>query len=126
MGALLAMLPQLLALMNNPTVVALLPVIQQLLAQLGTSAFPSVDPARAGEAGTALFDSEHIKWVQTALTVLGSPLVVDGVLGEKAKATVAVFQNAHGLVADGWPGPKTAEVLRAELLKVNPLKQENA
>jgi peptidoglycan hydrolase-like protein with peptidoglycan-binding domain len=120
MGALFAILPQLLTLMNNPTVVALLPVIQQLLAQIGTTAFPSVDPAKAGQAGAALFDEEHIKWVQTALTVLGLPLTVDGILGEKAKATVAAFQSSQGLVTDGWPGPKTAEALRAALLKPKP------
>lgn len=117
MGALFAILPQLLALMNNPTVIALMPVIQQLLAQLGTSSFPGVDPTKAGQAGAALFDNEHIKWVQTALTVLGQPLTVDGVLGQDVKAAVTMFQSVRGLVADGWPGPKTAEALRTELLK---------
>ncbi len=117
MGALFTMIPQLLALMNNPTVVALLPLLQQILAQLGTQSFPGVDPAKAGQAGATLFDSEHIKWVQTALTVLGQPTAIDGVLGEGAKDAVKTFQSANGLVSDGWPGPKTNEALRAALLK---------
>ncbi len=117
MGALFTLVPQLLALMNNPTVAALMPLLQQLLAQIGTANFPNVDPAKAGQAAASLFDSEHIKWVQTALTVIGLPTPVDGVLGSGAKAVVTTFQNTHGLVADGWPGAKTAEVLRNELLK---------
>lgn len=116
MGALFTLIPQLLALMNNPTVAALMPLIQQLLQQLGTSTFPNVDPAKAGQAGASLFDTEHIKWVQTALAALGIPLKVDGVLGDAAKAAVTTFQNAHGLVADGWPGPKTNDAIRKALL----------
>lgn len=117
MGALLTLLPQILSLMNNPAVAALLPLIQQLLSQMGTQAFPGVDPNKAGQAAVSLFDPEHIKWVQTALSLLGQPIDVDGVLGDTAKAAVKTFQSANGLVADGWPGPKTNEALRAALLK---------
>jgi peptidoglycan hydrolase-like protein with peptidoglycan-binding domain len=117
MGALFSLLPQLLSLMNNPAVAALLPLIQQLLAQLGKDAFPGVDPNKAGQAAVSLFDPEHVKWVQTALTALGQPIEVDGVLGEGAKEAVKTFQSANGLVADGWPGPKTNEALRTALLK---------
>lgn len=123
MGALFSMLPQLLSLMNNPTVVALLPLLQQVLAQIGAGAFPNVDPAKAGQAGAALFDSEHVKWVQTALMLLGySPRTADedGVLGDSTKAAVLSFQGQNGLVADSWPGPKTNEALRTALLKTKP------
>jgi peptidoglycan hydrolase-like protein with peptidoglycan-binding domain len=122
MGALIAFLPQILSLINNPAVQALLPLLQQLLAQVGTGAFPNVDPARAGEAAVSLFDAEHIKWVQTALRILGKDVTVDGILGDGAKAAVSAFQSENGLVADGWPGPLTNEALRKKLLALRVAK----
>jgi len=117
MGTLFTLVPLILRLLNNPTVVALMPLLEKLLAQLGTTAFPGVDPAQAGQAAAALFDTEHVKWVQAALTALGYPTAVDGVLGEGAKDAVRAFQTKHGLDVDGWPGALTADALRAELLK---------
>ena len=117
MGALIALLPQILSLMNNPAVVALLPLLQQILQQLGTQAFPGIDPNKAASAGSALFDTEHVKWGQTALNVLGSKVEVDGVYGQGTKAAVSEFQKTHGLVVDGWSGSKTNEALRAALLQ---------
>ena len=117
MGALLTMLPQILSLLNNPAIAALLPLIQQLLSQMGSNAFPGVDPNKAGQAAVSLFDPEHVKWVQTALSVLGQPMEADGVLGDAAKTAVKEFQAANNLVVDGWPGPKTNDALRAALLK---------
>lgn len=114
MGALIALLPQLLTLMNNPAVQALLP----MLMQLGTAAFPNVDPNKAANAATTLFDTEHTKWVQVALHLLGFGTIdVDGVYGKGTKDAVSQFQTTHGLAVDGWAGTNTTEVLRAELLK---------
>ena len=72
MGALITLIPTILALLNNPAVVALMPLIQQLLSQLGTQSFPGVDPNKAGAAGADLFNTTNTKWAQTALNILGT------------------------------------------------------
>ena len=107
MNALIALLLQ-----NPQILTAILP----LLGEIGKAAFPNVDPAKAAGAGSSLFDSEHTKWVQTALNLFGK-LTVDGVYGQSTKDAVSAFQTAHGLVADGWSGPKTNDALRAALVK---------
>jgi len=98
--------------MNNPAIQALLP----LLSQIGTTAFPKVDPNKAAEAASSLFDTEHIKWVQFVLKLLGKDVTVDGVLGADTKAAVSAFQTENGLDADGWPGPLTNDALRNKAL----------
>lgn len=111
MNALIALLLQ------NPQLLA---TILPLLGEIGKAAFPNVDPKKAAGAGSALFDSEHTKWVQTALNLLNKTPIkidIDGVYGEQTKAAVNAFQTAHGLVADGWSGPKTNDALRAALVK---------
>jgi len=109
MNALIALLLQ------NPQLIT---TILQLLPEIGKVAFPNVDPNKASQAGSALFDPEHTKWVQTALRVLvGMVGEIDGVYGEGTKAAVKSFQEANGLVADGWSGPKTNDALRQALLK---------
>lgn len=113
MGALIGLLPVITQLMNNPAVQALIP----LLLQLGQQSFPGVDPNKAVHAATALFDTEHTKWVQAALTLLGTPVEIDGVYGAAVKDAVKSFQAEAGLVVDGWAGAKTNDALRAALLK---------
>lgn len=57
-----------------------------------------------------------VKWVQRRLNAMAvemSPLAVDGDYGEKTYEAVKSFQIQHGLVADGWLGPKTMAVLHA-------------
>lgn len=113
MSALIALLPQILQLLNNPTVQALLP----LLTQLGTTAFPQVNPGSAAAAASTLFDTVHVKWIQTALSVLGENLTIDGVYGQGTKDAVSKFQAANNLVVDGWSGVNTTAALQAALLK---------
>ena len=113
MGAIIALLPQIIMLMNNPAIQALLP----LLMQLGSSVFPGVDPNKAADAAFSLFDTEHIKWVQMALTLLGNTVDVDGVYGKGTKEAVSKFQTESSILVDGWAGTKTNEALRAALLK---------
>src|SRR5215469_16231787 len=102
MGALIALLPTILSLMNNPDIQKLLP----LLAQLGSQAFPGVDAAKAQSAGATLFDVNSIKWVQSFLK-----LDADGVYGDASKAAVKTFQETHNLVADGWAGQATQDAM---------------
>src|SRR6266436_7690128 len=111
MGALITLLPQISALINNPAVAAMLPLIQQLLSQVGTAQFPGVDPNKAPAAGAALFDLNSVKWVQAALG-----LEADGIYGDATKAAVKAFQGAHGLVVDGWAGSLTQDALRTSIL----------
>src|SRR5215813_13985513 len=106
MGALIALLPQILTALNNPAVQALLPLIQQALSQIGQAQFPGVDPNKAGTAGATLFDTNSVKWVQSFLK-----LNPDGIYGEDTKDHVKTFQKDHGLVADGWAGEKTQEAM---------------
>lgn len=113
MEALIALLPTILALLNNPAVKSILP----LLLQLGGSAFPGVKPEDAAHAASALFDANGTKWVQTALNMLGAKIDVDGVYGEGTKTAVSNFQRAHGLEVDGWAGTKTADALRSALME---------
>lgn len=51
--------------------------------------------------------------VQAKLNALGAnpPLTVDGSWGPKSKAALVAFQSAHGLTADGIPGPLTLGAL---------------
>src|SRR5215475_6751563 len=102
MGALIALLPTILQLMNNPDVQKLIP----LLAQLGSQVFPGVDPNKAQSAGAALFDTNSIKWVQTALNIWDPSLKldVDGISGAATIAAVKKYQETHNLVSDGWSG----------------------
>ncbi len=112
MGALIALLPAILALLENPAIKALLP----LLAQLGNSSFPGVKSEQAPFAAATMFDTNATKWVQTALVALGQKVDIDGVYGAGTKAAVAKFQAEHKLEVDGWAGPLTADALRTALM----------
>ncbi len=113
MGSLIALLPTILTLMNNPAVQQLI----QGLTAAGQAQFPGVDPNKAAQAGSTLFDLEHVKWIQTALVLLRTKVDVDGVYGKGTKEAVTAFQKANDLVADGWAGTKTSDALRNSLLK---------
>ena len=49
----------------------------------------------------------NIKEIQILLNKSGVNLVTDNILGAKTKAAIKEFQQAHGLVVDGKPGPIT-------------------
>lgn len=108
MGALFALLPTILKLLDNPAVAA-------LLVQLAGSMFPNADPAKAGQAVSTVLDPEAVKWIQTGFNLLGSKLTVDGVYGQATKDAATAFQTVNGLVVDGWVGPATAEAMRKKI-----------
>ena len=78
--------------------------------EIGKQQFPEIDEKFApAAAASTMFDPVRIKWLQTALNVLGAtpPLDVDGEYGPMTKDAVLQFQKAHDLVADGWAGDAT-------------------
>jgi peptidoglycan hydrolase-like protein with peptidoglycan-binding domain len=91
-----------------------------ILAQVGKQLFPDVDDRFApAAAATAMFDPMRVKWLQTALNLIGTqpPLDVDGEYGPLTAAAVKQFQETHGLVADGWAGDVTHAALQAAVAK---------
>jgi murein L,D-transpeptidase YcbB/YkuD len=94
-----------------------------LLGQIGKQMFPDIDERlAAAAAASTMFDPIRVKWLQTALNVIGAnpPLDVDGEYGPKTKDAVLDFQKAHGLVADGWAGDLTHAALQLALSKTRP------
>ncbi|HJQ68516.1 MAG TPA: peptidoglycan-binding protein [Blastocatellia bacterium] len=86
---------------------------------------PTKGPGRlAGHAaawGGALSEASSnnfVRWVQSSLNrVLGSGLVVDGVVGTKTLTAIRAFQQQQGLFVDGVVGTKTEAALRAALMR---------
>jgi len=91
-----------------------------LLAQIGKQMFPGIDEKLApAAAASTMFDPIRVKWLQTALNMLGTkaPLDVDGEYGPMTKDAVLQFQKANQLVADGWAGDLTHAALQLALSK---------
>ena len=94
-----------------------------LLGQIGKQMFPTIDDSLAPvAAATTMFDPVRVKWLQTALNLLGAnpPLDVDGEYGPNTKTAVQRFQETHGLVSDGWAGDVTHSALQLALSKAKP------
>jgi murein L,D-transpeptidase YcbB/YkuD len=91
-----------------------------LLKEIGKQKFPAIDEKFApAAAASTMFDPIRLKWLQTALNVLGAnpPLDVDGEYGPMTKDSVLQFQKAHELVADGWAGDATHTAMQLALSK---------
>src|SRR5262249_24342019 len=90
-----------------------------LLAQIGKQMFPGIqDSLAAAAAASSMFDPSSVKWVQTALNVLhvaDPALDVDGEYGPLTTAAVKKFQQANGLMVDGWAGDRTQQKLQQAL-----------
>lgn len=83
--------------------------VSALLQRLGLAPAQAAITARA----THNFD---VKWVQTAVNrQIDSTLTVDGVLGDRTRDAVKVYQGQRGLVQDGWPGPLTLAALEKDM-----------
>lgn len=94
----------------------LLPVLKEI----GKQKFPGIDERFApAAAASTMFDPIRIKWLQTALNVLGAkpPLEIDGSYGPMTKDAVLQFQKDHNLAADGWAGDATHAALQVALSK---------
>jgi lysozyme family protein len=100
-----------------------------LLKEIGKEKFPGIDERFApAAAASTMFDPIRIKWLQTALNVLGAnpPLDVDGEYGPMTKDAVLQFQNAQDVVADGWAGDATHAALQLALSKKPRLAAESS
>jgi hypothetical protein len=100
-----------------------------LLKEIGKEKFPGIDERFApAAAASTMFDPIRIKWLQTALNVLGAnpPLDVDGEYGPMTKDAVLQFQKAHDVVADGWAGDATHAALQLALSKKPRLAAESS
>lgn len=90
-----------------------------LFVQIGKQLFPGInDSFAAAAAASTMFDPSTVKWVQTSLNVLhvpNPPLDVDGEYGPLTTAAVKAFQQANGLVVDGWAGDATQARLQQAL-----------
>ena len=70
-----------------------------LLGQIGKQMFPDIDDRLApAAAATTMFDPVRVKWLQTALNLLGANPVldVDGEYGPNTKAAVQQFSQGAG------------------------------
>lgn len=99
------------------------PTVQAVenLAQLGKQLFPTIDPQfAAAAAASTMFDPVRVKWVQTALNILGAKpsLEVDGDYGSLTTAAVQQFQTSSGLEVDGWAGDLTHAALQTAISKL--------
>lgn len=103
------------------TVIGLIndPDIQSVFKELGQQLFPTATGAQATTAAVvSTYDADYTKSVQDAMNkLLKLNLTVDGHYGELTKSAVTKFQQAHGLVVDGWAGANTMAAIKAELAK---------
>jgi murein L,D-transpeptidase YcbB/YkuD len=96
------------------------PTVQAIgnLAQLGLQMFPGIDNnLAAAAAASTIYDTVRVKWVQTALNVLGATpaLEVDGQYGPLTTQAVKQFQTSKALEVDGWAGDLTHAALQAAI-----------
>lgn len=68
---------------------------------------------------------DQVRLLQTRLTVRGFHVAIDGDFGPKTEAVVIQFQAAHGLLADGYVGPQTWDLLLSTGRVVTPQDSEH-
>ena len=61
----------------------------------------------------------YVKFVQWVLVLEGCyvnnvPSEIDGIAGDKTKRAIMVYQKKHGCKVDGWAGPETVGVMKAD------------
>jgi hypothetical protein len=73
-------------------------------------------PAKPADPSAPTYFS--LKWLQDGLNKVGmGPIPVDGVMGPQTHDTIKKYQQAHGLVPDGWAGIQTTTTLYKELAR---------
>jgi hypothetical protein len=59
-----------------------------------------------------------LKWLQDGLNKVGmGPIPIDGIMGPQTHDAVKKYQQARGLVADGWAGIQTTTTLYNEVMR---------
>ena len=59
-------------------------------------------------------NQSEVRWVQTELRQAGYNLVIDGLFGQRTRATLMDYQLRHGLKVDGICGPQTIQSMLAK------------
>lgn len=104
--------------LNNPHLI-------EWLKQNGAIWFPAVRDELQAAAGAITYAPDYVMRVQKLLNQVVSPspnLDVDGLIGAKTKAAVGAYQQAKGLVVDGFPGDNTVAALQVDAAKTVPVK----
>jgi hypothetical protein len=98
-------------------------ILLPVLREIGKKLFPGIPDALApAAAASTMFDPTRVKWLQTALNLLGAapPLDVDGEYGPLTMEAVKQFQQRKGMDVDGWAGDLTHAALQLELSNIRP------
>jgi len=99
------------------------PYVLDWLKGTGWVNFPAVRDELKVAAGAIVYAPEYVMKIQKLLNQVVSPpphLDVDGFIGEKTKDAVGAYQEAKGLVVDGFPGDNTLASLQADAVKTVP------
>lgn len=79
---------------------------------------PNIDPYEIPPADFNTYKtpkSKYVKFIQWVLIKEGFYTgEIDGIAGAKTKEAVKAYQKKHGLNIDGWAGPKTISVMKAD------------
>lgn len=80
--------------------------------QSGTFGVGKLDEVASSKSGSTT--DTFVRWVQYSLNrLLGTHLVIDGILGPATRAAIRAFQQLRGLTVDGIVGPRTETAMRA-------------
>jgi len=97
--------------------------VLEWLKGVGVAFFPAVREELKEAAGAITYAPDYVMKVQKLLNQVVSPspdLDVDGLIGKLTKAAVEAYQQAKGLVVDGFPGDDTLANLQKDSVKTIP------
>ena len=96
-------------------IVAVLPDLKTIFDELTPDDRPAPQPSPSE------YPVGSMSWLQDSLNKLGAEpeLDIDGEYGPATNAAVRKYQEAHGLVSDGWAGSETVSSIIEELDKLS-------
>ncbi len=72
------------------------------------------NPVPAGLVKVGHKNQSEVRWLQTELRQAGYNLAIDGLFGQRTRATLMDYQLRHGLKVDGICGPQTIQSMLAK------------